>query len=61
MFKPTIASSGKYLALWQIKPIGLHDGHLVGGRIQTLIFFLSFFFVRGNTIRYFWYFSASSS
>lgn len=31
MFKLTIASSGKDLALRQIKPIGLHDGHLVGG------------------------------
>lgn len=28
MFKLMITSCGKYLALWQIKPIGLHDGRL---------------------------------
>lgn len=43
MFKLTITSSGKYLALWQIKPIGLHDGHLVGGEDSDFdFFFLSF-------------------
>lgn len=43
MFKLTITSSGKYLALWQIKPIGLHDGHLVGGEDSDFDFFFFFF------------------
>lgn len=55
MFKLTITSSGKYLALWQIKPIGLHDGHLLGGEDAHFDtgFSLSFFFSEVSTIMYF--------
>lgn len=64
MFKLTITSSGKYLALWQIKPIGLHDGHLVWGEDSDFDFFFSLFFlfcVRSTTIMYFCYFTVISS
>lgn len=56
MFKLTITSSGKYLALWQIKPIGLHDGHLVGGEGFRLEYIFPSFlsiFVGNITIVYF--------
>jgi len=46
MFRLVITSSGKYLALWQIKPTGLHDGHLVSGEdsdCDTLLFLFCFF------------------
>lgn len=56
MFKLTITSSGKYLALWQIKPIGLYDGHLSGGKFRPWIIFL----VRSTTIKYFCYFTVIS-
>lgn len=56
MFKLTLTSSGKYLALWQIKPIGLHDGHLAEGEDSDLDIFsplFLFFFVGNITIVYF--------
>lgn len=55
MFKLTITSSGKYLALWQIKPIGLHDGHLLGGEDADfdIVFFSFFLFFRSRTIMHF--------